>query len=245
MPPKPPMKLPRTPPHTPTPFNAAKQPYPIPISPYKPSPQKQPASANPSPPPPPPPHSPPRRPSLLKRPVQILTGFVTLILLRDNLASIDSVRGSSMAPTLSPDSHEQGKSDWVIIRKWRLGGSVIGDREDIQRGDVVTFWKPHREEEISIKRVVAVEGDLVRVMRGYGVEGILVPYNHIWVEGDNWRKSYDSNDFGPVSKALIDGKAVRVWRNGWWREIGDGREERRQSRVVEGVGMPLPTRYMD
>lgn len=71
-----------------------------------------------------------------------------------------------------------------------------------------------------------------------GLEGevgkVVVPFGHVWVEGDNWRRSYDSCDFGPVSKSLIDGKAVRVWRRGWWRGIVDGRDGKGKTRVVEG-----------
>lgn len=161
-----------------------------------------------------------------------------------------------------PDAHETGQNDKILIRR------DVGRMErfnEIGRGDVVTFWKPHRPEEISIKRVIAVSGDTVYPRRGYALdtkvteakrfgftdglvqygsmlrdeEGkgkVLVPHGHVWVEGDNWRKSYDSNDFGPISRGLIDGKAVRVWRGWWdWRVVGDGRERGRGSRIVQGV----------
>lgn len=159
-----------------------------------------------------------------------------------------------MAPSLSPDANETGKQDWVIIRRYGL-------TRDLKRGDVVTFWKPHRPDEISIKRVVGLPGDTVYPHRGYAVEKstgkrlglmdglpevdaedvegemeegkIVVPHNHVWVEGDNWRKSYDSNDIGPISMGLLDGRALRVWRDGWFRDIGDERKEVK-SRVVAG-----------
>ncbi|PSN71457.1 LexA/Signal peptidase, partial [Corynespora cassiicola Philippines] len=186
----------------------------------------------------------------------------TVIAIRDHLFTLDTVRGSSMSPTLSPLAHETGQNDRILIKRYHPA-------MPIQRGDVVTFWKPHRPEEISIKRVVAVQGDTVFPRRGYAVdervagvrrfgfadglsvlgedeegralgEGergrVVVPHGHVWVEGDNWRKSYDSCDFGPVSLGLVDGVAVKVWR-GWldWRGIGDGREKKGRSRVVEGV----------
>lgn len=182
-------------------------------------------------------------------------------MVRDHIISVDTVKGVSMAPTLSPHAHETGAEDRIII--------IHGPRaRQIQRGDVVTFWKPHRPLEISIKRVIALEGDTVYPHRGYAlderlvkgsrVEGwdglgvrdpdaiggdevqvgkVVVPRGHVWVEGDNWRKSYDSCDFGPVSLALVDGKALRVWRR-WLAldEVGDGRkrEKGHWSRVVEG-----------
>ena len=46
----------------------------------------------------------------------------------------------------------------------------------------------------------------------------MVPKGHVWVEGDNWRKSRDSNFYGPISKRLILGKAVAVvrpWKRFW------------------------------
>lgn len=157
-----------------------------------------------------------------------------------------------MAPSLSPLAHESGRNDWVLIRR------DFKTLATIKRGDIVTFWKPHRPGEVSIKRVVGLQGDLVIPGRGYAVdevvrgvrrlglndglgsegemgEGVVVPHGHVWVEGDNWRKSYDSCDIGPVSMALIDGKAVGVWRGSWWQKIKDMREERAgRTKVVEG-----------
>jgi inner membrane protease subunit 2 len=199
-----------------------------------------------------------------------------MLFIRDNLLEFQHVRGSSMAPTLSPDAHETGREDYVIVRPYRefntRGGSTQAgeDTWGVKRGDVVTFWKPHKPGEMGIKRVVAIEGDTVYPMRGYALDPesykgrlkgmpdglsdhdedsvaardggevgkVVVPYGHVWIEGDNWRKSLDSNDFGPISKGLIQGKAVRVWRD-WWglREMGDERnraERGMRSRVVEG-----------
>lgn len=182
-----------------------------------------------------------------------------------------------MAPTLSPTAHETGIEDWVVIRPYteraasQKKNQYADLKEDeqrsngLKRGDVVTFWKPHKPEEMGIKRVVALEGDTVFPVRGYAVEErkngygegrvrgimdgfgevgeegdgrVVVPYGHVWLEGDNWRKSLDSNDFGPVSKGLILGKAIWVWRS-WFRfeAIGDGRlklEKGQRSKVVRG-----------
>lgn len=185
-----------------------------------------------------------------------------------------------MAPTINPSAHETGKRDWVFftpywhwnIRKQDPGSTEIlqDSAGGIKRGDVVTFWKPHKPEEVSIKRVVAIEGDTVYPKRGYALDTdiyfgdrlkgvpdgipdidedsvlagtqqlgkIVVPYGYVWVEGDNARKSLDSNDFGPISRALVKERAVWIWR-GWgeflW--VGDGRSRKERalgSRIVEG-----------
>lgn len=62
-----------------------------------------------------------------------------------------------------------------------------------------------------VKRVVAVEGDVVRE----GIDGggyIRIPQGHCWVEGDNASQSRDSRDFGAVPMGLV-GSRVRavVW----------------------------------
>ncbi|CAO2653466.1 Nn.00g028770.m01.CDS01 [Neocucurbitaria sp. VM-36] len=193
-----------------------------------------------------------------------------------------------MAPTLSPQTHETGKVDWVILRPYMersakrretIEANEDEDEGHVKRGDVVTFWKPHKPEEMGIKRVVAVEGDIVYPTRGYALdpasrEGrmqgmpdglpdkdddaiqqrdeqlgkVVVPYGHVWVEGDNWRKSFDSNDFGPISKGLIEGKAVWVWRT-WFEllKVGDERnkrEKKMRSRVVEGTS-EIPAIFLE
>ncbi|CAE7028302.1 Mitochondrial inner membrane protease subunit 2 [Pyrenophora teres f. teres] len=293
MPPKPPLRLPAKPRTTSIPHVKPA----LPDRPVKPLPR----GAPPPPPPPPSPRF-PSKPSAPRRPQSQwldqralgsphrywlkwgINGIVLcsgLLCIRDYMFEMQAVRGTSMSPTLNPHTHETGSSESVLIRRYiprtREGGSGSGSEQGrawgIQRGDVVTFWKPHRPGEMGIKRVVAVEGDTVYPTRGYavdagakvgrlsgmpdgfldedvgsvvhgreehgdGVAKVVVPYGHVWLEGDNARSSLDSNFFGPVSKGLVQGKAVRVW-SGWfgWRHVGDARgegERRLASRVVEG-----------
>ena len=35
-----------------------------------------------------------------------------------------------------------------------------------------------------------------------------MPPGHVWVEGDNKNRSYDSRHFGPVPYGLIKGRAI-------------------------------------
>jgi inner membrane protease subunit 2 len=210
-----------------------------------------------------------------------VVGMCGIFWVRDNYMSFDCVSGASMAPTMNPRTHETGQRDWIFVRPYlrrRLQNN--GDTYGIKRGDVVTFWKPHKPEEIAIKRVVALEGDVVYPKSGYVLETdnaperlngmpdglpddndpdsiaserreagrIVVPYGHVWVEGDNWRESLDSRHYGPITKGLVLGKAVGIWRS-WGDLLGVGdersvKEKRMASRVVEGKA-EIPVLFLD
>src|SRR5205814_9307659 len=59
---------------------------------------------------------------------------------------------------------------------------------------------PSNPEKIAIKRVVALEGDIVHTRPPYPYPRAEVPTGHLWVEGDEGgRQTIDSNQFGPVS----------------------------------------------
>ena len=81
-----------------------------------------------------------------------------------------------------------------------------------------------------MKRVLGLPGDVVRrdvrmVRRGskagrrlgFGSvpEEVIVPPGQVFVEGDNWRDSLDSNDFGTLPMALVTGRAVRKGSGLW------------------------------
>lgn len=148
--------------------------------------------------------------------------IATTIFLNDNVVELTWITGSSMSPTLSPDFHATGASDWVLWRKWN-------PTHDVKRGDVVHFDNPVDPRARAVKRVIGVEGDTVLLdprrrparerdgadvpeSRGWDAwrGSARVPEGHVWVEGDNWRKSRDSNYYGPISKSLITGRAVAV-----------------------------------
>lgn len=180
------------------------------------------------------------------------------ICINDKLFEVVSVNGPSMNPSLSPTYHETGERDYLLLRKWNPTGNL-------KRGDVISFYTPHKPEVLGIKRVIGVEGDWVeldtrRRPENEGIGGgvgksevwhlmgdmhdrdsskrrIMVPQGHVWVEGDNWRKSRDSNWYGPISKSLINGKAVciilpftRFWERPW--EDFKGKTKVKQSQQV-------------
>uniref|UniRef100_A0A8C6GNB3 Mitochondrial inner membrane protease subunit 2 n=1 Tax=Mus spicilegus TaxID=10103 RepID=A0A8C6GNB3_MUSSI len=71
---------------------------------------------------------------------------------------------------------------------------------------------PKNPEQKIIKRVIALEGDIVRTI-GHKNRLVKVPRGHMWVEGDHHGHSFDSNSFGPVSQVnLVSGKvAFQRW----------------------------------
>ena len=109
--------------------------------------------------------------------------------------------------------------------------------ENPKPGQVVVFKHPLNQNRLLIKRVVAVEDDIILISNGkilvngktldepylgadiitkggrYIIDGVSfkVPKNSYVLIGDNREESSDSRDFGPVSKDLIIGKALLVY----------------------------------
>lgn len=107
---------------------------------------------------------------------------------------------------------------------------------------VVIFRSPRDPARVAVKRVVAVGGDRVRSREGGGDgAGVVVPWNHVWVEGDadDSRVSMDSNVYGCISANLVSGVVVAVvkpWdRARWvsWEEWEGGEDGERQRGRVE------------
>ncbi|KAF2420349.1 LexA/Signal peptidase [Tothia fuscella] len=212
----------------------------------------------------------------------ILLFGATISSIHISLYDFVTVTGPSMSPTLSPTYHATGSKDSVLVsRRARsspappssfsqtsnfpdkpLPPFLSHAREDVRRGDVVTFIKPHKPSEgESVKRVLGVEGDIVwRDVRRVGREreqdgkqardiGLLplppvvkVPLGHVWVEGDNWRDSLDSNDFGPISLSLITGRVDRIyWPLKRWGKVPERvvtKESARTRIVPDAVFLP-------
>ncbi|TKA73713.1 hypothetical protein B0A55_05487 [Friedmanniomyces simplex] len=178
-------------------------------------------------------------PSFLHQPTKFLYPAATLTLwlttalitLNDNLVETSFIQGTSMSPSLSPAYHTTGHRDLVLWNKWISHSNGPGS---LKRGDIVLFRSPTRPDCNAVKRVVGLEGDRItldpqrrpagdsspesRVWDAMeanadphgGSGGVVVPPGHIWVEGDFWRKSQDSNAYGPLSKSLVMGKAMLV-----------------------------------
>jgi signal peptidase I len=129
------------------------------------------------------------------------------------------VEGQSMAPTLADQ-------DRLIVNKlaYRL--------HDPQIGDIVMLYYPNKPEKSFVKRVIAEEGDQVRIVAGkvyrndvlmddsfvpteykshddYGPE--IVPEGYYFVMGDHRNNSSDSRHWGFVPKKYIIGKVQLRW----------------------------------
>lgn len=152
----------------------------------------------------------------------------SIIFVNDNLFEVLAVTGASMQPTLSPRYRLDRSRNFVLWDKY-------APTQDLKRGDLVLFHAPHAPEKLSVKRVIALGEDTVLLdprrrpedaINGavndaaqkwdrifYTNKGrVPVPEGHVWVEGDNWRRSNDSNAYGPISTGLILGKArFLVW----------------------------------
>lgn len=137
------------------------------------------------------------------------------------------VRENSMRPALP-----QGTTILVVKAAYGLNNPFTGSRlfgfGTPRRNDIVVF-RLGREHSLLIKRVVAVENDLVeehqgRIMvNGRPLSGlprvrhqglfhtgkrIRIPAQTLFVLGDNLPASRDSREFGPIPAASVVGKAV-------------------------------------
>jgi signal peptidase I len=136
------------------------------------------------------------------------------------LVQVARVEGRAMAPTIEDQ-------DRLIVNKlvYRLG--------EPRRGEIVMLLYPLRPERTFVKRVVAEEGDQVRIIDGrvyvndvamtdsfvtpeyrshdtWGPQ--VVPEGYYFVMGDHRNNSLDSRHWGFVPKKYILGRVQ--WR--WW-----------------------------
>lgn len=176
----------------------------------------------------------------------IVESLVAATLLMTFVVSGVAISGDSMEPAL----HDGERALVPRFETWlhRLG---IGSFE---RGDIVYFPSPDQPPGAVcpwfcshlIKRIVAVEGDTVAIVRGrlilngqpareeylsetaagsFSMPETPVPPDHVFVLGDNRRPygSFDSRVFGPVPESRLEGRAAWVvWpvlrreENGGW-----------------------------
>ncbi len=153
--------------------------------------------------------------SLLRTILQPLAIAVGLAVIARGAMHIYAIPSLSMAPTLEP-------GDQIIVTRY------VG--AEPQRGHVIVFRSPIKEDELMVKRVIAVPGELVdsrlgrvrigehtiaepyvlrQAMSG-AIQAQIVPADSYFVLGDNREDSLDSRSWGVVSRDRIVGRARLV-----------------------------------
>jgi signal peptidase I len=149
----------------------------------------------------------------------LMSAAVYAVLIVTFLFQVARVEGQSMAPTLEDQ-------DRLIVNKlaYRIG--------EPRRGDIVMLYYPLNPEKSFVKRVIAEEGDTVRIVDGrvyvndiplkddyvaseyrshddWGPQ--LIPEGYDFVMGDHRNNSSDSRHWGNVPKKYIIGKVQLRW----------------------------------
>jgi signal peptidase I len=149
----------------------------------------------------------------------LLSAAVYAVLIVTFGFQVARVEGQSMAPTLEDQ-------DRLIVNKlvYRIG--------EPRRGDIVMLYYPLNPEKSFVKRVIAEEGDTVRIVDGrvyvndiplkddyvsnefrshddWGPQ--VIPEGYYFVMGDHRNNSSDSRHWGMVPKRYIIGKVQLRW----------------------------------
>jgi signal peptidase I len=146
----------------------------------------------------------------------ICIAVVISFLLRIYVIQPYRVQMTSMVATLEPN-------DLVLVEKVSYRFSKP------HRGDVVVFIPPNNPKDKYIKRIIGLPGETVSVQSGVvyingkplqepyvdspmsDMPEVKVPYDSVFVMGDNRSVSLDSRAFGPVKISSIIGRAVVVY----------------------------------
>lgn len=139
---------------------------------------------------------------LRKGAIDALIFLPTIYFLAEHTYQFTTVKGSSMAPALN---EFQGTTTRLLINKWP---KFRYDNSSLKIDDVVYIRLPLDPSRFLVKRIKGLQGDIIKTRREHPKSLVKVPMNHVWVEGDNYFHSIDSNDFGAVSVGLIEAKVV-------------------------------------
>ncbi|KAJ4300405.1 hypothetical protein N0V88_003079 [Collariella sp. IMI 366227] len=88
------------------------------------------------------------------------TWIPPLIWFNAYVAEVTFIRGPSMYPFLNPQYNDSLRKDLCLV--WKLYA-----QEGLRRGMVVTFRNPYDSDKITVKRIVGLEGDVVRTKSPY------------------------------------------------------------------------------
>ena len=169
----------------------------------------------------------------------IITALILALLIRAYIIQAFKIPSGSMIPTLVIGDH-------ILVNKFLYGTKIPFSETMVleftkpEKGDIIVFKYPEDPARDFIKRVVAVEGDVVESknkaiyvngkqtsepytqhtdnsIRPMGIEPrdnfgpLIVPRNKYFVMGDNRDQSYDSRYWGYVDRKDIKGKALILY----------------------------------
>ncbi|KRX08575.1 Peptidase S24/S26A/S26B/S26C [Pseudocohnilembus persalinus] len=103
----------------------------------------------------------------------------------ENIVEFNGSEGKSMEPTLKDNST-------IVIDK------IFYKFTGLQHNDIIIAKSPVKPDLTICKRVKKLENE--------EQDGIKIPKNHIWIEGDNKSHSFDSRDHGPLPTHLVKGR---------------------------------------
>ena len=126
------------------------------------------------------------------------------------------IPSASMLPTLVPGDH-------IVVTPYRFHGTP-------RRGDVIVFHSTHAADQLTIKRVIGIPGDLIEtragriVISGHAISEPyvaaqatngsiapqIVPADSYFVLGDNRADSLDSRSWGALPRSRVVGQARLV-----------------------------------
>jgi signal peptidase I len=153
---------------------------------------------------------------LIVQPIILAVGLAFAV--RATLLGIYAIPSASMQPTLQV-------GDRILVTRY------FSD-QPARRGDVVVFRSPFGRDEVMVKRVVGIPGDLIETRAGRvivsghtlpepylpagaitgGVTPQVVPADCYFVLGDNRVNSLDSREWGVVPRRLFVGRArIVLW----------------------------------
>ncbi len=168
----------------------------------------------------------------------ILTALLLALLIRTFVIQAFKIPSGSMIPTLLVGDH-------ILVNKFIYGTKIpFSDKRILifnrpKRGDIIVFKYPENPKKDFIKRVVAIENDIVEerdkvvyvngkeVREPYAYHAdknirqkgdprdnfgpLTVPDNKVFVMGDNRDQSYDSRYWGFVDIKGIKGEALIIY----------------------------------
>lgn len=157
----------------------------------------------------------PRTKSLFRTILEPLAVAIALAAAARAAVHIYSIPSRSMAPTLEP-------GDQIVVTRYFRGAP--------ERGHVIVFRSPSGSDELIVKRVIAIPGDLVdsrlgrvrigghtlpepyllRAAASGSIEPQVIPADSYYVLGDNRDDSLDSRSWGVVPRTHVVGRARMV-----------------------------------